>query len=240
MHPLKIAMISVHSSPMGKLGTRDTGGMSVYIRELAAVLGRLGHRVDIYTRAANGNPAGRPIALSANVRLVPLRFGAAAGMPKAGLHPHLDRFFDALEAFRAAERVDYDLIHSHYWLSGLVGSSAREAWGIPHVVTFHTLGALKKLVNGTGEETSVRIGAERRLAATADRVLVTSARERDNLLRYYETAPAKVSLGPLRREPEPVPPHGQGHRPAAHRRRRGTRRCCSTSGGSRPRRGWNG
>jgi D-inositol-3-phosphate glycosyltransferase len=192
-------MISVHSSPTGKLGTRDTGGMSVYIRELSAELGSRGHRVDIFTRAetaGNGTPPGRPVALSPNVRLVPLEFGAVADSPKEGLHPYLGRFFLALERFRAAERIDYDLIHSHYWLSGLVGRSAQRAWRIPHVVTFHTLGALKKLVCGAEEETAVRIASELELTAAADRILVTSARERDNQLRYYETSPAKVSLVP--------------------------------------------
>ncbi len=196
MKPFDIAMISVHSSPTGRLGTRDTGGMSVYIRELAAVFGRLGHRVDIFTRAGDGAPAGRPRALSENVRLVPLEFGAAAGAPKEALHPYLERFFGALEDFRAAQRIDYDLVHSHYWLSGLVGRTAQQAWGVPHLCTFHTLGALKRLVAGAEGESAARIAAERRLTATADRVLVTSARERDNLLRYYEAPPAKVSLVP--------------------------------------------
>jgi D-inositol-3-phosphate glycosyltransferase len=194
--PLTIAMISVHSSPVGKLGTRDTGGMSVYIGELSAVLGSRGHRVDIYTRAAEDTPPGRPVVLSTGVRLVPLEFGALQDSPKTGLLPYLDRFFHALERFRASARVNYELIHSHYWLSGLVGRSAQRAWRVPHLITFHTLGAVKNLVCGAEEESAVRIAAERDLAADADRVLMTSSRERDNLLRCCETAPEKVSLAP--------------------------------------------
>jgi D-inositol-3-phosphate glycosyltransferase len=190
---LNIAMISVHSSPLGELGTRDTGGMSVYIRELAAVLGNRGHRVDIYTRPLPGHAPGRAIALSQNVRLVPLAFGAVADAPKRALHPYLDRFFLELEGFRAAANVAYDLIHSHYWLSGLVGRSAQRAWRVPHVSTFHTLGAIKNLVHAAEEEAALRIAAEHDLAGIADRLLVTSRRERDNLLRYYEAAPEKVS-----------------------------------------------
>lgn len=196
MTPLSIAMISVHSSPVGSLGTRNTGGMSVYVRELAAAIAARGHAVDIFTRAAPGSAPGRALALADGVRLVPLDLGAPADLPKAALAACLDRFFRSLERFRSAERRSYDLIHSHYWLSGLVGSAARTAWGAPHLTTFHTLGAMKDLVCGVGSESAGRIAAERTLCASADRILVTSERERDNLLRHYGTSPAAVSTVP--------------------------------------------
>jgi D-inositol-3-phosphate glycosyltransferase len=189
-------MISVHSSPAGRLGTRDTGGMSVYIRELSAALGSRGHRVDIFTRAVDGAVPGRPIALSPRVRLVPIEFGAPADAPKNALSAYLDRFFQALDRFREAERAAYDLLHSHYWLSGLVGRAAGQAWGIPHVTTFHTLGALKNLVAGAERQPDRRIAAERELCAAADRIIVTSSRERDNLLRYYEASTERLSTVP--------------------------------------------
>jgi D-inositol-3-phosphate glycosyltransferase len=191
---MNIAMISVHSSPVGKLGTRDTGGMSVYIRELAAALGKRGHRVDVFTRTVSGDAPGCPIALAPGVRLVPLEPG-----PPGGAHPAApDGFFRQIERFRAAAPVAYDLVHTHYWLSGRVGRTAGQAWGAPHVATFHTLGAIKKLVHADAEEedAAVRLAVEREVSATADRVLVTSLRERDNLLRYYETPPDSVSTVP--------------------------------------------
>jgi D-inositol-3-phosphate glycosyltransferase len=194
--PLRIAMISVHSSPVGKLGIHDTGGMSVYIRELAGEMGNQGHRVDIYTRAAAGDSPGQSITLSPNVRLTALEFGAAANAPKSALYPYLDRFFLALDQFRTAEDIDYDLIHSHYWLSGLVGRLTQQAWRIPHITTFHTLGAIKRLVGAEESGLTARIAAERELVNDCETVLVTSTRERDNLLRCYEASPEKVRSVP--------------------------------------------
>ncbi len=194
--PYSIAMISVHSSPVGRLGTQDTGGMSVYIRELSRQMGRRGHRVDIYTRAGEGLVPGDVVWVSENVRLIPLDLGPGAEAPKTALYPHLSRFFHAMERFRAREGGAYDVIHSHYWLSGQVGLWARQAWRAFHLTTFHTLAALKELVCGPGSESVVRMSAERRLAAAADRILVTSDRERDHLIRYYAAAADRVAVVP--------------------------------------------
>jgi D-inositol-3-phosphate glycosyltransferase len=196
MKPLHIAMISVHSSPVGKLGTQDTGGMSVYIRELARQLGLRGHRVDIFTRAVEDGQAGNTRELSVNVRLIPLAAGAAGHAPKTALYPRLSAFFDALDRFRSQNAAAYDLIHSHYWLSGQVGAWARKAWGTPHITTFHTLGEVKRRACGAGSEPDVRITVERELSDTCDRILMTSAKEKDNLLRYYPARDESIAVVP--------------------------------------------
>ncbi len=196
MKPLHIAMISVHSSPVGKLGTQDTGGMSVYIRELARQLGLRGHRVDIFTRAVEDGQAGRTRGLSVNVRLIPLAVGAAGHAPKTALYPHLSAFFEALDRFRSQNAAAYDLIHSHYWLSGQVGSWARKAWGTPHITTFHTLGEVKRRVCGAGSEPDVRMAVERELSDTCDRILMTSAKEKNNLLRHYPARDESIAVVP--------------------------------------------
>jgi glycosyltransferase involved in cell wall biosynthesis len=123
--PLTIAVISIHSSPVGKLGTEYTGGMSVYIRELARVLGSRGHRVDIFTRLQDQG-VDRKIQLSEKVRLIHLRSGNDGPMSALASYPYLGDFFREMESFRASEQTHYDLIHSHYWLSGLVGKLLRE------------------------------------------------------------------------------------------------------------------
>jgi D-inositol-3-phosphate glycosyltransferase len=194
--PISIAMISVHSSPVGRLGTQDTGGMSVYIRELSRQLGLGGHRVDIYTRVDNGHAPGEALRISENVRLIPLELGPGADAPKNALYPHLFAFYREMERFRRQEGIVYDLIHSHYWLSGLVGRRARQSWGIPHFTTFHTLGAVKNLVCGPASEPRVRMTAERELVAACDRVLVTSVREKKNLIRFYDTAADAIAVVP--------------------------------------------
>jgi D-inositol-3-phosphate glycosyltransferase len=206
MKPLRIAMISVHSSPLGKLGTQDTGGMSVYIRELSRELGRLGHRVDIFTRAGDRDMPGAALPISENVRLIALALTSEADAPKAALFPHLSRFFDSLETFRVKNAQVYDLIHSHYWLSGQVGLWAQHAWGTPHVTTFHTLGEVKDRISGRparrslgagrSPESDVRLTVERELAEACDLVLMTSAKEKANLLRYYPAREEAIAVVP--------------------------------------------
>ncbi len=196
MRALYLAMISVHASPIGPLGTRDAGGMSVYIRELARHLGRRGHRVDIFTRPMAGEGAGSIQALGVNVRLVALDCGLASDIAKAALAPFLPAFFQAMDRFRQREAIAYDLIHSHYWLSGQVGHWARNAWGVPHLTTFHTLGMMKEHVCGQGSEPPARLVAERLLATCGDPILVTSSKEKGNLLRFYPAAADSIVVVP--------------------------------------------
>ena len=192
---LKIAMLSVHSSPLGELGTQDTGGMSVYIRELAGELGRRGHRVDIFTRLQDSR-GDRTVRLSENVRLIHLRAGANGRVHKWALHPHLADFCRELEDFRAEQGIRYDLIHSHYWLSGLAGNWAREEWEVPHIILFHTLGVLKNMTVEAEREPDFRLAAERELVETCDRILAPTPRERDHLIRYYGGRSEKIGVVP--------------------------------------------
>jgi D-inositol-3-phosphate glycosyltransferase len=192
--PLHIAMISVHSSPIGPLGTQDTGGMSVYIRELSREMGRLGHRVDIFTGAGETADGPGTERLHPNVRLVHLSLGPGGQAPKAELHTRLSHFARALNGFCDRSGADYDLVHSHYWLSGCVGEMLRGNRALPHVTTFHTLGAVKNEVLGRKTDPAIRMAAERKLAASCDRIVVTSLRERSNLLRFYDADAARVRV----------------------------------------------
>ncbi len=188
-------MLSVHSSPIGELGKRDTGGMSVYIRELARILGRGGHRIDIFTRFQD--PAGtRLLQLDENVRLIHLRAGNNHTTPPVALYPYLDDFSRQLEEFRAAEGLHYDLIHSHYWLSGRVGQWLQERWRVPHVVMFHTLGALKNLTVPEEQESELRIATERALVKNCQRILAATEREKEHLVRYCGARPGKIGVVP--------------------------------------------
>jgi D-inositol-3-phosphate glycosyltransferase len=192
---LKIAMLSVHSSPVGELGTKNTGGMSVYIRELARQLGRRGHCVDIYTRL-NGSGQKHIAQLYDNVRLIHLKAGDNTHMNKLALYGHLDDFFKELEGFRNRESVDYDLIHSHYWLSGRVGNWAQERWEVPHVFMFHTVGAVKNSTAGSEKEPELRTAIEKHLAKKCDRILVATDREREHLVQHYGACPETIGVVP--------------------------------------------
>jgi D-inositol-3-phosphate glycosyltransferase len=192
---LRIAMFSIHSSPIGELGTKNTGGMSVYIRELARHLGVFGHRVDIYTRL-NGTRNNQIIELYDNVRLIHLSAGNNGYVHKLALYYYLSDFFRALEGFKNQEGLDYDLIHSHYWLSGRLGSQVQDRWSIPHIVMFHTLGTVKNSAGLAEREPDLRIATEKKLAQTCQRILAPTDREKENLLKYCQPPAEKIGVVP--------------------------------------------
>ena len=156
-------MLCIHSSPLGDIGTRDTGGMSIYVRELAQALGRLGHCIDIYTRPpVEARP--RVIELSSRVRVIHLPIHDSRCLGKLELYPLLPEFLFALEDFRSQNKIQYDVVYSHYWLSGLLGDWVRQLWQVPHLITFHTLGALKNSCGLGHREPELRVEAEKNMA----------------------------------------------------------------------------
>ena len=195
IRPLRIAMLSIHSSPLGELGTEDTGGMSVYIRELSRELGKAGHCIDIYT-CADSCGRGNNVLLSENVRLIHLGIGHSGPVAKSMLFRHLPEVFRALETHIMRSDVCYDLIHSHYWLSGELGGLAQNKWYMPHVVMFHTTGIAKRVACSQEREPAVRLIAEKRLALKSDRVLAATIRERDLLMKYYGVPAEKIGMVP--------------------------------------------
>lgn len=192
---LRIAMFSIHSSPIGELGTKNTGGMSVYIRELARHLGIYGHHVDIYTRL-NGTPHNQVIDLYDRVRLIHLSAGSNGYVPKLALYYYLSDFFRSLEGFKNQQGLNYDLIHSHYWLSGRLGSWVQDRWGIPHLVKFHTLGIVKNIAGVAEREPDLRIATEKKLTRSCDRILAPTDEEKENLIKYCHAPAEKISVVP--------------------------------------------
>ncbi len=192
---MRIAMLSAHSCPVGQLGTKDTGGMSVYIRELARELGRQGHKIDIFTRVHDSHD---PLteSLSKNVRLVHLRVGGEETMHKLVLYSYLPDFACALEAFRKEHGLKYDIIFSHYWLSGQVGQEVRVWWGAPNLTMFHTLGIIKNSLGVGEEEPELRIATERELAQNCDRIIATTEREKNVLVEVCGASPERVGVVP--------------------------------------------
>ncbi len=190
---MRIAMLSVHSCPVGQLGTRDTGGMSVYIRELAVELGKIGHQVDIFTRVHDPRD---PLMenLGQNVRLIHLKVGGDDQIHKLVLYSYLPDFTDSLEEFRNANRLEYDIVFSHYWLSGLVGQELHKLWGIPNLIMFHTLGAVKNSLGVGDDEPHLRIQTETDLARACQGVIVATEREKTNLVKIYNVPEDNISV----------------------------------------------
>ena len=194
---LRVAVLSVHTCPLAAPGGKETGGMNVYVRETARELSRMGAHVDVFTRSQN--PAiPRVVDMGHGARVIHLAAGPEAPMPREEIHRHLDQFVAGVEAFRWDEALDYDLIHAHYWLSGVAGIRLREAWGVPVVQMFHTLGRLKNSVARTPAEVEpeLRISEESRLVDTADRVVAANVVERAHLVWYYGASAERVAVIP--------------------------------------------
>jgi D-inositol-3-phosphate glycosyltransferase len=191
---LKIAMLSIHSCPLGKVGGENTGGMSVYIREVARELGRRGHLVDVYTRI-HEPVHGHVVEIGQNARLIHLKAGEEE-IQKLAIYYHLGDFAHDLENFGKQSGLRYDLIHSHYWLSGLAGKRLQQWWNIPHILGFHTLGVVKNAI-GTGEvEAELRINAEKELVKDCHRIIASTEKGKEDLISYYGATPETISVIP--------------------------------------------
>ncbi len=194
---MRIAMISAHSSPLAALGGKEAGGMNVYVRELGRELGRRGVAVDIFTRTQDPDvPTIVPFDLGA--RVINLRAGPAAPYDKNWLLDHLPEFVNHVRCFADGQDITYDLIHSHYWLSGLAAMDLRRAWHVPVVHMFHTLGALKNRVARSAEEqeTLRRVEIERQIATEADALIAATPRDRADLIWQLGASASTIHVIP--------------------------------------------
>jgi D-inositol-3-phosphate glycosyltransferase len=194
--PRRIATLSVHTSPLEQPGTGDAGGMNVYIVEIAKRLAERGVEVEIFTRATAGDlPPVVEMAPGVHVRHVTA--GPYEGLAKEELPAQLCAFTNGvLRAEAAHPPGHYDLIHSHYWLSGQVGWLARERWGVPHVHTAHTLAKVKNRFIAAGDrpEPKARVIGEEQVVAASDRLVANTGFEAQDLITHYEADPALVSV----------------------------------------------
>lgn len=169
--------------------------MNVYVRELSLALGRLGLEVDVFTRRLDAtSPAEENMGLG--VRLVRLEAGEVGPMDKNAVVSFLPRFAAGVERFRREQRLSYDLVHSHYWLSAKVGAELAATWGAPHVTMFHTLGEVKNRCGAPGSESCTRIEVERAVVAQADRIVAASEDELSHLVALYGADRSQVSIIP--------------------------------------------
>lgn len=191
----RMAMLSVHSCPLGNLGTKDTGGMSIYVREMARELGKLGVTVDVYTKIheAEHTPL---VDLGRNARLIHLKAGEDENLGKLDVYPYLPDFAREVEDFRQRHDLEYDLIFSHYWLSGLAGDSLAQRWAVPHIIMFHTLGLIKNTIGVGVSEPPLRIEAEGYLAGRCRQIIATTEGEKQQLARHYGTPAERISVIP--------------------------------------------
>ena len=197
----RIAIISYHTSPLASLGGAETGGLNVYVRELANELAERGHHVDVFTRRTDStSPETLPISESHEGlplgRVVQIAAGPERYEEKGALPAYVEEFADGVATFVATEGTKYDIIHSHYWLSGVAAERLKAQWGVPHIVMFHTLGEVKARSRVSESEPEPRIAAETDITRNADRIVVASKDEQQLLVRYYKADADRISVVP--------------------------------------------
>ncbi len=189
-----IAVVSVHTSPLARPGTRDSGGMNVYIRELSRQMARRAHTMDVFTRRLDRETPEITI-IDERTRVIQIE----AGPPEAA-KDSVRRFFQLFTQgvmdFQRRDGRTYDLVHSHYWLSGSVGRLLKAEWQVPHVVMFHTLGEAKNRHHLDEREPAYRIQGERLVAGEADRIICAGEGEKEMLVRVYGAPAHRVNIVP--------------------------------------------
>lgn len=195
-HPPAIAFISEHDDPLAEPGGIGKGGQNVYVREVAERLGACGWQVDVFTRRESiAAPAVEPFGPGA--RVIRVDAGPAAFVPKEELPRYMPEFTRNLLSLCAGRAQPYQLVHGHYYLSGVLARELQRAFGIPFVQTFHSLGAIKRKALGAGDGSPPeRLEHERRVGALADCVVATSPQERADLIELYGVAPEKIRIVP--------------------------------------------
>jgi len=215
----RLAVLSLHTSPLAQPGTGDGGGMNVYVRELAAALARTGLTCDVFTRAwAPGLPPVVEVEPGLAVHHVPA--GPAAVLPRESLPSVVGEFTErvhALMADAAGEGAPFEAIHANYWLSGLAGHAIKHELDLPLVCTFHTLDRVKAEAGPEEVEADLphrRAEAEASVIQCSDTVLASCTVEADQIAELYHADPARIAVVP------PGVDHavfGPGHRPQARR-----------------------
>lgn len=195
---MRIAMISYHTCPLATLGGKDTGGMNVYVRDLARELGRRGVGVDVFTRSQDEHVPHVLHDLGYGNRVIHVPSGPESPVEKDKLADYLGQFVAGVESFAQSKGARYDLIHSHYWLSGLAALDLRASWGVPVVQMFHTLAAMKNRVARSPDETAsaFRLDSENRLLRDADCVVAATQAELAQFQWLYHADTRRVVVIP--------------------------------------------
>jgi len=191
---LKIGLLSFHTCPMADLGKKDAGGMNVYLLNLAAKLDSLGHTVYVFTRShEHSEDSDMPLGIRS--KLVHISAGPAEA-PKNELINLVFEFSRNIQIYMENEDFYLDILHSHYWLSGLAGDLLSESWKIPHVITFHTLAKTKLKALTGGDEHISRSASEYKLMCRSDKILVLTQKEVQDIDQLYGSFTNKISVVP--------------------------------------------
>ncbi|MDQ6680701.1 MAG: glycosyltransferase family 1 protein [Pseudomonadota bacterium] len=193
--PLRIALISEHASPLASIGSIDAGGQNIYVLNVAKTLARCGHQVDVLTRRDSPSlPA--TVDVRPGMRVVHLPAGPAKFVPKEQLLHHMPAFLNAAREL-LLNSLDYDVIHAHFFMSGLVGLRLKEIFGVPLAMTFHALGLVRREHQGANDGfPPVRVAIERCIVRDADRLIAECPQDETDLQRLYGARAENISTVP--------------------------------------------
>jgi len=194
--PRRVAVVSLHTSPLDQPGTGDAGGLNVYVLETSRRLAAAGVDVEIFTRAKTSSLA-HTVEIEPGVRVSHLRAGPFEELPKEDLPAQMCAFSAGLLRAEAGRPAGwFDLIHSHYWLSGQVGWLASERWDVPLVHSMHTMAKVKnlELANGDRAEPQVRVIGEEQVVENASRLIANTGDEARQLIDLYAASPQAIDV----------------------------------------------
>jgi D-inositol-3-phosphate glycosyltransferase len=195
---MRIAMLSYHTCPLATLGGKDTGGMNVYVRDLSHQLGADGIHVDVFTRSQDEHVPHILHELGFGNRVVHIPAGPEIPLPKPELNRYLDQFVNGIIEFAVQKGCRYDILHSHYWMSGIAALELKKHWRVPVVHMFHTLGKMKQRVARPEEEVEgdYRIAGENRVWKEVDCVIAATPAELAQLQWLYQADVSKIRVIP--------------------------------------------
>lgn len=192
----KIAFISEHASPLASLGGVDSGGQNVYVAELAKHLASGGHHVDIFTRWDDPK-LPKVIEWENNIRIIHVKAGPVGLVQKEELLPFMPAFKEDMVEFIGSEKMNYNLIHANFFMSGLVAMWLKEALNIPFVITFHALGFVRQIHQGKSDKfPPERIPIEKQIVQNADAIIAECPQDKSDLIEYYSAPVEKITIIP--------------------------------------------
>lgn len=196
-----VALISEHASPLATIGGVDSGGQNIYVAQVAQHLNALGHQVDVFTRRDHYQT---PFLTNWNgVNVISIPAGPAKSIRKEELLPHMRRFTHYMIQWMKDGHTPYDICHANFFMSGMAASGIKSTYQIPFVITFHALGLVRRLHQGTADGfPEQRINIETDLMSEADQIISECPQDEDDLVQLYKADSKKMTTIPCGFDPQ--------------------------------------
>ena len=191
----KIAFISEHASPLATLGGVDSGGQNVYVAELPKQLSEMGYEIDIFTRKESD--ANTIVNWLPGIRVVHVKAGPERIIAKEQILCYMDEFAENMAAFITREKMCYELVHAHFFMSALVASNIKKRFGTPYTVTFHALGLVRQVHQKEADKfPASRIAIEKSIVHDADQLIAECPQDEEDLIKHYGADKDKITIIP--------------------------------------------